>query len=468
MINSKRFRRVVTFLLIFNFVLFLNLITFACQKESSVSVVESPPENTVLNIWWDKGYVLEEDEAIQQVIKGWEQKSGQKADVSFYNADEIAQKANRADHSGKPPDVLFSSRAEYPLLAWEGILGDVSEVIEPVKDLYAPVALEAAYLYNKVEDKRSYYTVPLHQATIHIFYWQDLLAEAGFKLEDIPQDWDDFWAFWLQVQDKLRSLPGDKYQDVFGLGLPLSIAASDTYYLFEQILEAYDLKIMNESGELLVNQPEVRQGITNILKWYVQFYQQGYIPPQALQWLDPDNNRNFLNRVVVMTPNPTLSIPVALRQDRETYVNKIGILEFPLQPNGKAISHITAVRQAFIFAKGKNQKLAKDFLSYLIQPETIEEYLQASGGRYLPVMAAARQDPFWQDPQDPHISGAAKTILTGKTHLLNSARNPAYSALVNENVWGVALKRILVDGVSIEEATKEAIARIEEIFQAWQ
>ncbi|MGB5969150.1 MAG: ABC transporter substrate-binding protein, partial [Spirulinaceae cyanobacterium] len=252
MINSKRFRRVVTFLLIFNFVLFLNLITFACQKESSVSVVESPPENTVLNIWWDKGYVLEEDEAIQQVIKGWEQKSGQKADVSFYNADEIAQKANRADHSGKPPDVLFSSRAEYPLLAWEGILGDVSEVIEPVKDLYAPVALEAAYLYNKVEDKRSYYTVPLHQATIHIFYWQDLLAEAGFKLEDIPQDWDDFWAFWLQVQDKLRSLPGDKYQDVFGLGLPLSIAASDTYYLFEQILEAYDLKIMNESGELLV------------------------------------------------------------------------------------------------------------------------------------------------------------------------------------------------------------------------
>ena len=468
MISSPKFRRIITFLLISSLALCLSLINFACQKKTSPSLVESSPKNTAIEIWWDKGYILEEDEAIQRVIEDWQKESGHQANVSFYNADEIAQKANRADRAGKPPDVLFSSRAEYPLMAWEGKLGDVSEVIEPFEDLYSETALKAAYLHNKVEGKDSYYTVPLHQATIHIFYWKDLLEEAGFHPQDIPQNWQEFWDFWPKVQEKLRDLQEAKYQDIYGLGIPISVAASDTYYLFEQILEAYDIKIMDDSGELSINQPEVRQGIMKILEWYAKLYRQNYLPPQALQWLDPDNNRNFLNRVVVMTPNPTLSIPAALRQDQETYINKIGILEFPNKLNGQPINHLTSVRQAFVFAKGKNQKLAKDFLRYLIKPETIEDYLQTAGGRYLPVMAAARQNPFWQDPQDPHISQAAETILEGKTRLLNSARNPAYSALVNENVWGVALKKILIDEVSIEKATDEAIERIEEIFQAWK
>lgn len=450
--------------------LLVSLILIACTQDSRTvsSVNNSPAESTVLQIWWDKGFTLEEDEALQQVVSNWKKKSGNKIKLSFYNDDEITQKAQRALRAGTPPDILVSLIAERqlnPHLAWEGKLADVSDVIEPVLSFYPRAVLEAARFYNHVDKKRSYYAVPIHQATIQIFYWRDLLKQVGRRESDIPKDWDGFWEFWKQVQHDLRKQQKKK---IYGLGFPYSIGASDTYYWFEQILEAYDVQILDAKGQLRVNDPKVRQGITNSLDWYAKFYQQGYVPPEAMNWLNPDNNRNLLNRIVVMTPNPTLSIPNTVRQDSDTYHNKLGILEFPNKPNGKPMRYLVTIKEAVLFAESKNQKQAKDFLAYLIQPEVIGGYLKAAGGRHLPVHKLVWQDPFWTDPRDPYISTVAKTLIKGQTRLFYTAQNPAYSIVLEENIWGKALNRIVVDGISPAQATDEAIKQIKQIFAQWQ
>ncbi len=47
------------------------------------------------------------------------------------------------------------------------------------------------------------------------------------------------------------------------------------------------------------------------------------------QWLNPDNNRSLLNRLVVMTPNNSLSIPAAVRQNPDLYHYKLGTRGYP-------------------------------------------------------------------------------------------------------------------------------------------
>ncbi|WP_339383731.1 ABC transporter substrate-binding protein [Oculatella sp. LEGE 06141] len=442
----------------------------ACSRQlpSNSSLTSGSPPTTDLTIWWDKGYLLEEDEALQQVIRTWEKAHNTHVKLSFYTADEIAQKALRAEQAGNPPDVLFASRAEYPLLVWEGKLADVSEVIEPVKNLYSVSVLRAIRSYNNVEQKRGYYSVPLHQATIHIFYWKDLLQQAGFTPSDIPSEWDAFWDFWKTVQDKLRSQQTfGNYSAIYGLGLPFSVGASDTYYVFEQILEANNVSLLDQRGRLLVDQPEVRAGIVTSLDWYSQLYQQGYVPPDALKWLDPDNNRSFINHEVVMTANPTLSIPNALRQDPDLYLNQLGTLPFPQKPSGQPMRHIVLVRQAMVFATSKHQQAAKDFLAYLIQPEVMETYLQSAGGRYLPVLTKAKRAAFWTDAADPHISSATKLLDAGLTRSFSNVQNPAYSMVLGQNIWGKALDRILIDRLSPDQAANEAIDQIKQIFDQW-
>lgn len=112
--------------------------------------------------------------------------------------------------------------------------------------------------------------------------------------------------------------------------------------------------------------------------------------------------------------------------------------------------------------------MAKNFLAYLLQPEVIGNYLKAAGGRHSPVLKPVWKDLFWTDPNDPHVSTATKTFTQGETRLFYTFQNPAYSMVLKENVWGQALKRVLVDSSSSEQAADEAIARIKQIFAQWQ
>jgi multiple sugar transport system substrate-binding protein len=125
------------------------------------------------------------------------------------------------------------------------------------------------------------------------------------------------------------------------------------------------------------------------------------------------------------------------------------------------------IRQAIVLADSNNQKLAKDFLAYLNQPEVISKYIKAAGGRYLPVNKKVLADPFWTDPADPHISKAVQPFLKEEIRLPYTVLNPAYSLVLKESIWGKALTKVVVDKLSPEQAADQAIAEIKQIFAEW-
>ena len=447
------------------------MLVVACNSEPQLQNDEvvrprSPTKENVLQIWWDKGYYREEDEALRTVVSNWEKQTSNRAKLSFYTNDELSQKTQRAIQAGDPPDILMNDGGDRTIssLARSGKLADVSEVIEPAKSILDDTMLSSAYLYNKVEQKQSYYAIPIHVSIPHIFYWRNLIEQTNKRDRDIPQDWDGFWQFWQQAQNDLRT---QLNQEIYGIGLPLSVAAVDTYEIFEQILEAYDVAIVDSQGNLQVDNSEVRQGIVDCLDWYTKFYLQGYVPPEAVDWLNPDNNRSLLNYQVVMTANNSLSIPAALGKHSEEY-KKLVTAAYPKKPSGEPMKYIALVRQAVVPKDAPNRKLAKDFLSYLIQPEIIGNYLKAAGGRFFPVNDRSWSDLFWTDRADPHISTAARPFLKQQIRLSYTATNPAYSLVLKEGVWGQALNSIAVDKISPEQAADRAIARIKEIFAEWK
>ena len=436
------------------------------STENLSNKATTEPKNNTLNLWWDKGYNPEEDEALKKLIKNWEQKTGNKVQINFYTLDKRSEKPQRFLQGGVVPDIFMSFKAEStlnPSLAWQGKLVDVTDIIEPVKETYDHGALETAYYYNNVDKKSSYYAVPIHRAALHIYYWKDLLEKTGRTEADIPQDWNAFWQFWLDVGEDLRT----KYQqDIYPIGLPMSVEAGDTYQAFEHILEAYNVKIVDSEGNLLVDDPQVRQGIIQCLDWYTKFYLQGYTPKDAVDWNNAANNHQFINREILTTTNATLSIPAALRNDLDVYRNKLGIVELPNKPNGKPMRHIFLVEQAVIFNDAANPELAKDFLAYLIQPETINTFLKESG-RHSPAHKSAYKDSYWTNPEDPHTSEVTKTLTKSKIRPIYPAKSPAYSLILKENVWGRSLEKIVLDDVTPEAAADEAITRIKEIFAKW-
>jgi multiple sugar transport system substrate-binding protein len=451
----------------------VSLLVTACSDSTTPSPPTSPPtaggadqEGGKLRVLWNQGFFVEEDDVIRTIVSDWEKENGVEVDLTFLNQDDGLKNIEETLNVGNPPDVAFNWALNFsltPRLAWEGQLADVSTVVEPAKDLYSPSALQSVDLMNHVTGKRSYYAVPIEQQTIHIFYRRDLLAQAGLKEEDIPQEWAPFWEFWKQAQDKLREQGNDK---VYAIGLSMSAGATDTNFQFEQTLQAFGVRLINEEGQLQLKDPKVRQGIIDAFTWYTDFYKEGYVPPRAVDWLDPDNNSSLLNGETIMTPNPTLSIPASQKSDPEFYSEKLATLEYPHTPGGEPMAYLVSVKHAIIFEKSKNKELAKKFLADLIQPKNLALYVEGSQGRWFPVMPQQLDDPFWTDPADPHIPVAVKQF-GADTYPFYQVLNPAHSEVQAQNVWGKGIRRIL-DGATPEQATDETIATIEKIFAEWE
>ena len=385
----------------------------------------------------------------------------------MHKQDDILRKLERAYQSGKPPDVLYAYKGDLalnPRFAWEGKLADVSDLIKPIEATYVPAALKSILLHNNVEKKQSYYAIPLSQEATYIFYWRNLLQEAGSSDRDIPTDWDQFWNYWKGLQDHLRP----HHADLYGLGIQSSPRNSDTYIFFEYVLQAYNVKLLDEQGNLQIDRLDVRAGIIDCLDWYTQFYKQGYVPPAATQWLSPDNNQALLNHNVVMTVNSSLSIPVSQRDNEDVYFKQLSTADFPRKPDGKPLDHLVSINQAVILATSQNQQAAKSFLAYLIQPQVLQGFVKSLRGRFFPVMPEAWQDSFWTNAADPHIPIQLKTLRDRQTRSFYSAQAPAYSQVFQDDVWGTTISRIATQAITVEQGTDEAIQQIKQIFSTWQ
>jgi multiple sugar transport system substrate-binding protein len=151
-------------------------------------------ETADLTIWWEQGFLPEENEKILQIIQQWEKLSEQKVSLKLMSVDGINQQLTQilvAPDEHQIPDIVYSVGVDSslaPSLAWRDQLLDLSEVIAPIKDQYTSDALSQVFYRNQIQGERSYYALPLWQSDDYIHYWGSLLAQilhlsdlAGFS-----------------------------------------------------------------------------------------------------------------------------------------------------------------------------------------------------------------------------------------------------------------------------------------------
>ena len=428
-----------------------------------------------LTVWWVKGFYKSEDDALLEAIKKFEQKSGVKVELSQYAVQDMIPKTVSALDAGTPPDVAYADVYDFQVAAkwaFEGKLEDISDVVTPIKDRFAPNTVETTFLYNDKTKKKAYYAFPLKQQTMHIEYWIDMLEQAGFKETDIPKGWKDYWAFWCEkVQPGYRKATGSR---AFGIGQPLGVDSSDSYYSFLTFMDAYNVKLVDDDGKLLVDDPKVKQGLVGALTDYTMPYTKGCTPPSSTSWKDPDNNVAFFNKTTALTHNATISIAAKWLDDmnnatlsqeqrdqaKKNYYELIRTAGFPDKPDGSKMVYRTAVKVGGVFSEAKNKAKAKEFVSFLLQEENLTPYVEGALGRWFPVTKAGQERPFWQ--ADRHRKSVYEQYKAG-TVPFEFTKNYKFTVLNNENVWAKAANRVINEKIPVDKAVDEMIARIKQV-----
>ena len=411
--------------------------------------------------WWVQGFAQEEDIAFKKLVEDYEKTSGNKIDYSIIPYAPMRQKIVSAITSGDVPDLIQNTPVEMSAIwAWDDKLVDVTDVIATQKAEYTDSALLSAYNYNSVTKKRSYYLAPYQTASLPNHIWKSLVEKAGYKMEDIPKTWDAYYAFFRDVQTKLRA---QGVRNVYGLGFQVTAQGNDPNNVFNYFLIAYGGEnIVSKDGKLHLNDPKVREAVIKSLDYPTKAYKDGFVPSSAINWNDADDNNAFHAKQIVMDLDGTISTEVAIFKNKEDY-DDIVTQGLPLSNDGKVIPAQVTHFGGMIPKGAKNVDVAKDFLKYLIQPKISNDYLKIGLGRNLPAMpSAVKNDPWWGE--DPHRKAYVEQGLLGPTVPDFFVYNPAWAEVRNQHVFGAAWADVMKNGMSPQDAADKAFKWVEQIF----
>ena len=349
-------------------------------------------QSNKLVVWWDRSYYKEEDEALLKIAEEFRKARNVDVDVSLAIQEDNRKRIIDALTARRGPDVayyVFNDWEVMPRFAWDGQLVDTTDVINELKPRYIEKFLTVAYCWDKKAKRRAYYGMPMHVQTIQTHYWRDLVREAGLSDDPgkVPMKWDEHWGFWKKAQDNLRKKDPAKYGKVYGIGMTESSSATDTIWNFEMALLSYGGQTFSDDGKVVVGQPKNKAAIVAVLKFFTGLFASGHVPPDTLNWSDGDNNANFHSKSIVMTPNPSLSIPGhQYFEVPDNYFNKSATVEWPDGPDGRKPTYMVAVKTV-VFPRASannNPDLAKAFVKFLLEPRRLAEYIRGTNGRWFP------------------------------------------------------------------------------------
>ena len=416
--------------------------------------------------WAGQGFIPEEDAAMRKVCEDYMKVSGNKLDYSLMPFMALNQKTISALTSGDVPDLVFMDAPEtiLPQNAWDDKIIDVSDVVAPYEQQLSETAKLCSTFYNKATKKRSYFLCPIKQGTTPFHIWGDLVEKAGFKMEEVPKNWDGVWTYLKQTQAPLRSKGMRK---IYACGLQITtVGPNDGNNLFRHFLIANGGEgIVTPDGKLHTDDPKVREAAIKSVEFMTNLYKEGVVPPEALSWNDADDNNGYHEKLFVMDFDGTLSTELAMIKDKEAFYHNMKTLAPVNKNDGTPMKAQVNAGGGYIPKGAKNIEVAKDFMKYFMQPKVMNENLKAGLGRWFPAIPQlVKDDPFWLSTDMPCLKPYITEGVLNPTVPLYNGYSPAWGQFEAEQVWGIAHADVIKNNMKAADAIDKAFKRCNAIF----
>ena len=449
-------------------------------------ITTTTPVTPIGNIamYVEKGWYPEEEEARKWLARMFKRETGIEINLTSLTQEDLLKKVVAGATAGTPPDIAFCTTLSWMQdYAWKGWIEDLGEFIDILKELEVPDwAIEAWKWADPTKKELILAGVPFCADNIPFHYWKDLLEEIGMPTDpdELPTKFNEFSDFWKEAQDKLWSKKPEYKEKTFGIGWPsmggIGINPGDGLQQFAHIMLWHGWKLEYEKGVLKLDTPTNREALRKAVKWFTETYEAGYMPKGILEWGSPDNNKAFHAKQIISVHNGTMSIPLYwYSRDKSVYFEKTASLRrFPSE-NGERGAQTWEVHSWMIFKDAARKDLAKKFIKWFLQPEIINDYLKATGGRFIPISRVVLEmDPFWREGKtdggkyiDPHLPTMYEMYEKGPNF-----PNPQHWF---KHPWAYveaypmqAVHKVITEGYSVDEAVDWALRTWIDVIRPYQ
>ncbi len=360
------------------------------QKDALAQSKWAPEKGAKLRILRWKRFVQGDEDLWQANTAKFTHATGVEVRVDAESWEDVRPKAAVAANVGAGPDIIistFEDAHQYPEK-----LVDVTDVCSYLGGKYGGwYDVCKSYCMSKSK----WIAVPMGCAGNAVVYRISALKAAGF--DAFPNDLAGFLR--LAQRMKAKGLPP---------GFALGNATGDANVWTHWLVWAHGGKMVNEKNQVVINSPETIAALEYAKRLYESFI------PGTLSWLDPNNNKAFLDSQIGMTTNG-ISIYYAAKNSQDAKVREmaadIGHANLPVGPVGRP-TQLNLFFPMMIFKHSKYPNAAKAYLAFMMEKEQYDPWQRASIGYVTQPLKAYEANPIWtEDPKHTPYRDAMKVML---------------------------------------------------------
>ena len=348
-----------------------------------------PEKDAKLRVLRWSRFVQGDIDAYMVNVKKFTDKTGIEVRVDNEGWEDVRPKAAVAANTGAGPDIILSTNDDANL--YPDKLLDVTDLAEYLGKKYGGwyPSVEA---YLKPDGKK-WIGLGLGAAGSYMVYRQSHLKAAGF--DAFPKTTDDFLKMLKALKEK--GTPG---------GFALGNATGDGLWC-NWLMWAFGGQLVDKSNKVVIDSPETMKALEFAKEIYATFI------PGTLSWLDPNNNKAFLDGQISVTNNG-ISIYYAAKNSKDDKVKEIAAdiqhASFPVGPVGVPTeSHLFFNQMVMKYTKYPNA--AKEFLRFMMEQEQFDPWLTGAGGYIAQPLRAYEKTAIWtSDPKNTPYRDAVKNM----------------------------------------------------------
>lgn len=337
---------------------------------------------------WSR-FVQGDIDAYMANVKKFTERTGVEVRVDNEGWEDVRPKAAVAANTGAGPDIILSTNDDANLYP-EKLL-DVTDLAEYLGKKYGGwyPAVEA-YLRP---DGKKWIGIGLGAAGAYMVYRESQVKAAGFNA--FPKTTDEFLRMFKALKDK--GTPG---------GMALGNATGDGLWC-NWLVWSHGGMLVDKNNKVVIDSPETIKALEYGRELYSTFI------PGTLSWLDPNNNKAFLDGQVSVTNNG-ISIYYAAKTSTDPRLkdmaSDIQHASYPVGPVGTATESHLFFNQ-MIMKYTKFPQAAKEFLRFMMEREQFEGWINGSGGYIAQPLRAYEKASTWtSDPKHTPYRDAVKNM----------------------------------------------------------
>ena len=395
-----------------------------------------PEKDAKLRVLRWSRFVQGDIDAYMVNVKKFTEKTGIQVRIDNEGWEDVRPKAAVAANTGAGPDIILSTNDDANL--YPDKLLDVSDLAEYLGKKYGGW-YPACEAYLRPDGKK-WIGIALGASGSYMVYRTSYLKAAGF--DSFPKDTAGFLAMCKALHAK-GTPPGMALGNATGDGLWTN-----------WLIWSHGGQLVDKNNKVIIDSPETIKALDYAKELYQTFI------PGTLSWLDPNNNKAFLDSQISVTNNG-ISIYYAAKNATDPKVKELAAdinhASFPIGPVGLATeSHLFFNQMIMKYTKYPNA--AKEFLRFMMEREQFDPWLTGAGGYIAQPLRAYESTAIWtSDPKNtPYRDGVKNMRPAGYAGKLGYASAGASADFIVCNMVAEAASGSKTPKEAAERAQKRA------------